>query len=380
MRVLTLTPFYPDSKDNTRGCFVAEVLPSLERAGVSNTVIAAQPFYRALGAADSSAVPATWVKYFSIPGNNGLSLSGAFLFARLIGKIRDLHRQDELDLIHAHGALPCGHAAMLIHRELGIPYVVSVHGLDVYSDVQVTGRVGQWCRRVSRLAYHSAGRVLCVSEHVRKVVIDGGIPFRQTSVVYNGADPDLFRPVQQLSQNALSVLSVGNLIPTKGHAILLRALSAIKATHPDLTCEIVGIGPDRERLQQLARELELPKVRFLGRLSRRELAKAFGRCALFVLPSFYEGLGCVYLEAMASERVAIGCRGQGIEEIIEHGKNGWLVDPESSYDLATGLTTLLSNAAERDTIAVGGRQTILRGFTLAHQAERLGAIYREIGQ
>jgi len=83
---------------------------------------------------------------------------------------------------------------------------------------------------------------------------------------------------------------------------------------------------------------------------------------------------------MASERVAIGCRGQGIEEIIEHGKNGWLVDPESSYDLATGLTTLLSNAAERDTIAVGGRQTILRGFTLAHQAERLGAIYREIGQ
>ena len=359
---------------------MAEVLPLLERAGVSNTVIAAQPFYRAIGAADSSAARATWVKYFSIPGNNGLSLSGTFLFARLIGKIRDLHRHDELDLIHAHGALPCGHAAMLIHRELGIPYVVSVHGLDVYSDVQVTGRVGQWCRRVSRLAYHSAGRVLCVSEHVRKVVIDGGIRFRQTSVVYNGADPDLFRPVQQLSENALSVLSVGNLIPTKGHAVLLRALSAIKATHPDLTCEIVGIGPDRERLQQLARELELRRVRVLGRLSRGGWGRGWGGCVLFVLPSFYEGLGCVYLEAMASGRVAIGCRGQGIEEIIEHGKNGWLVDPESSYDLATGLTTLLSNAAERDAIAVGGRQTILRGFTLAHQAERLGAIYREVGQ
>src|SRR5262249_29171538 len=161
--------------------------------------------------------------------------------------------------------------------------------------------------------YRSAARVLCVSEHVRKVVIDGGIPVRQTAVVYNGADPDLFRPAEQVLES-LSVLSVGNLIPTKGHAILLRALSAIKPAYPDLACEIVGTGPEHEQLQHLARELQLPNVRFLGRLSRGELANAFARCTLFALPSFYEGLGCVYLEAMASERVAIGCRGQGIEE------------------------------------------------------------------
>jgi glycosyltransferase involved in cell wall biosynthesis len=319
------------------------------------------------------------MRYLSVPGGWGLSTAGALLFARIVNRVRALHRQHAIDVIHAHAPLPCGHAAMLLSQELGIPYVVSVHGLDAYSDVQVSGRAGQWCRRISQLVFRSAKRVICVSEHVREQVLNGGVSGGNTSVVYNGADPKMFIPASDTAPAQTIVLSVGNLIPTKGHEVLLWALDAIKAEYPDVTCEIVGTGPERDRLKDLARHLEIDnRVRFLGRLSRRDLAEAFRRCTLFVLPSYYEGLGCVYLEAMASERVAMGCRGQGIQEIIQHGSNGWLVDAGSSQDLANGLSALLSNPTLRATIASQGRRTVLQGLTLSHQAERQVAIYREM--
>jgi hypothetical protein len=148
--------------------------------------------------------------------------------------------------------------------------------------------------------------------------------------------------------------------------------------HEDLRCEIVGDGPERDRLKLLAKQLNIPdRVAFLRRQSRSALARTLQRATLLALPSRYEGLGCVYLEAMACEKVAIGCRGQGIEEIIHHGDNGWLVGPESVDELAAGLDTLLQNFELRDSIGIRARRTILEGFTLEHQAERLARVYRE---
>ena len=138
-----------------------------------------------------------------------------------------------------------------------------------------------------------------------------------------------------------SVLSVGNLIPIKGHDLLLRSIAAIAPGHPHLQCRIIGDGPERGRLQQLARELRIEdRVQFLARRPRSEVAAAMQDCTLFALPSWYEGLGCVYLEAMSVERPAIACRGQGIEEVIRHGENGWLVGPNNLDDLTNALREL----------------------------------------
>jgi len=377
LHVLTLTPFYPTQSDDASGCFIAEPLVAMAERGMLQTVFPVRPFHRGRVAPGTTAPPADFVRYLSIPGGWGLSTAGAFLFASILGQVRKLHQEKPIDVIHAHAPLPSGHAAMLVRRELGIPFLVSVHGLDAYSDVQVQGRPGQWCRRVAQLVYRSAARVICVSEHVRDAVLKG-CPSAHTSVIYNGVDTKLFAPEPAGSGNVTVILSVANLILTKGGALLLRAIHAIKDCHPAVRCEIVGSGVEHARLRELTQQLQIEdRVRFLGRLPRRELANAFRRCTLFALPSFYEGLGCVYLEAMASEKVAIGCRGQGIEEIIQHGRNGWLVEPQSVDDLAGGLATLLSDGGLRSAIAARGRQTILNALTVAHQAERLAAIYRE---
>jgi teichuronic acid biosynthesis glycosyltransferase TuaC len=382
LHVLTITPFYPTATDDANGCFVAEPLAALSKLGVVHSVLAVAPLYRRIIPIHSGALPAQWVRYFALPGGLGLSSSGAFLFSRLLSRVRGLHTRMPIDVIHAHGPLPSGHAAMLLNRELAIPFVVSVHGLDAYSDRQVSGRSGEWCRRVSRLVFQSTDRVVCVSEHVREQVLRGE-PSSKTSVTYNGADPVRFAPLSEDAARSSSpapqkIVSVGNLIPTKGHEVLLKALAALSAKYPSLVCEIVGDGPLREPLGSLAKELRLgERVRFLGRRSRTEVANLVRSATLFVLPSSYEGLGCVYLEAMASGTPAIGCRGQGIEEIIHHSRDGWLVAPNDVDGLVRGVATLLENDQLRELIAIQGRDTVLQNYTIACQAQRLLRIYRE---
>jgi teichuronic acid biosynthesis glycosyltransferase TuaC len=377
LHVLTLTPFYPTTKDDAQGCFVAEPLPSISKLGIVNTVMAVQPFYRPYTLANGRVFPARQARFISLPGGFGLPTAGAFLFAHLLGRVRRLHRFKPIDLIHAHAALPCGHAAALLGRELKIPFAVTVHGLDAYSTSQVAGRPGKWCEQVSKFVYGSASCVICISEKVRDRVLELARGRVKTEVVYNGVDPERFYPSGD-PPKAHTILCVGNLIPTKGQDSLVRAFAAVHDRFPEFSCEFIGDGADKSRLARTAKELDLEgQIRFVGRRTRGEVADAMRRCTVFALPSGFEGLGCVYLEAMAAGKATIGCRGQGIEEVIEHGANGWLVNPGNVQDLAHAFSELLPNPLLRNEIGSAARRSILRGFTLAHQAERLARIYRE---
>jgi teichuronic acid biosynthesis glycosyltransferase TuaC len=382
MRILTLTPFYPTAADDASGCFIAESVGELLQQGIESTVIAVHPMHRPPPGCDPKSPPATWKSYFSIPGNPGLSSAGRFLHAALKSHVRQLHAQQPLSLIHAHAALPCGQAAMLLARDLGIPFVVTVHGLDAFSTQQVQGWFGRRCSAASDNVYRAAARVICISEQVARRVREGLSGPANITVVYNGVDSSLFSPEPSAAHDPAPanpvILSVGNLIPIKGHELLLRSVAAIAPSHPQIECRIIGDGPERGRLQQLARALHIEgRVHFLGRKPRVEVAAAMKECVLFALPSWYEGLGNVYLEAMSAERPAIACRGQGIEEVIRHRENGWLMEPKNLTDLTSALHTLLSDQPLREKLGRNGRQTILQGYTLAHQASRLSSIYRE---
>jgi len=378
INLLTLTPFYPSVQDTASGCFIAEPSAWLEKSGVKNTIFAVQPAYRGRRKATGTAPSAEWISYLTPPGSLGLAVSGAFVYARILSAVRRLHRSSAIDLIHAHAPLPCGHAAALLSQELGIPFVVSVHGLDVFSSANAGGCATHWNRRVSEMVYQKARRTICVSQRVCDEIFTGMGTRCRASVVYNGVDPTLFSPGQDSGACDTTILSVGNLIPTKGHELLLRALAALKRSVAGLSCIIIGDGPERTRLQQAARELGISdRTTFAGRQSRASVAGFLRRSAIFCLPSSYEGLGCVYLEAMAAGKPAVGCLGQGIAEIIQHNVNGCLVDPGNLDGLVTVMEKLMKDGATTRRIASAGRSTVLNGFTLSHQAQRLNHIYRE---
>jgi len=295
----------------------------------------------------------------------------------LSSQIRKAHRQRPFDLIHAHAALPCGVAALSLSKILRIPFVVTVHGLDAYFTEQAGPRIGRWCKRIAKQVYESAAVVICISEKVRRQVLE--TPGARTTVVYNGVDTTLFYPVAEESSGRV-VLSVGNLIAVKGHASLLAAFARV-ANPCDCSLEVIGDGPERSTLAALAQRLKITdRVRFLGQQSRQEVAAAMRRCTIFALPSGYEGLGCVYLEAMASSMPAIGCYGQGIEEIIEDGRNGLLVSPDGEAELAAALSTLLGDDQLRRRIGAAALETVLSRHTMVHQAAQLANIYRAHAQ
>jgi len=189
-------------------------------------------------------------------------------------------------------------------------------------------------------------------------------------------DAEVFRP-GCVESSRLRGLSVGNLIPTKGHALLLRAFASVAKTFAPIELEIIGEGPERKNLVKLAADLGISgRVVLRGRQDRRSVAEAMRSCSVFVLASDYEGLGCVYLEAMACGKPAIGCVGQGIEEIIQHGENGLLVAP-SEAALSQTLRVLLENASLRKRLGIAARETIIRQHTLKHQARKLADLYQE---
>ena len=383
--VLTLTPFFPSLENEVNGCFVKEPLNALARLGVSSSVIAASPIHSARRSSGPSA-PAEWVRYFQIPGTAGLSSAGRFLYARLRRDLAELHSRRPIHVIHAHAALPCGHAARLLGRHLRIPYVVTVHGLDVFNSCFRAGAPAEWRRRASIEVYRSAASVICVSRKVQEI-LQAGMPGEvRSAIVYNGTDTDLFSPPllhDSISSSPLAgsqeILIVGNLIPSKGQELVLQAVGRLADSFPQLQCHIIGEGPDRTRLETLANQIGIrERIHFAGRQSRTAVAEAMRRCTVFALPSSSEGLGCVYLEAMACVKPVIACRGQGIEEIIEHGRNGRLISPDNVDELTDALSNLLSSRERSLQIGAAARQTVLNGLTLDRQAHNLATLYRAV--
>jgi glycosyltransferase involved in cell wall biosynthesis len=376
LHVLTLTPFYPSDGDEVSGCFVAESLRQLTQHGVSSSVIAVDSIYHPRRRASPES-PAQWIRYPQLPGNFGLSSAGKFLGEILLSQVRQLHRRSAIHVIHAHAALPCGQAAAFVSRRLGIPFVVTIHGLDVFNRCFQDGIAAGWRRKASLGVYESAYKVICISDKVWRLLTDGMGTTVAAEVVYNGTDPILFAP-GATPERTPTILVVGNLLAGKGHELVLRAFARVKDSHPGLKCRMIGEGADRDRFATLARDLGISdQVHFLGRRSRLEVAEAMRNCTVFVLPSRYEGLGCVYLEAMASGKTVIACRGQGIDEVIDHGSNGWLIPIDGLEDLVQGLQALLGDAELRSRIGRAARQTILDKLTMSDQARNLMRIYEE---
>ena len=379
--VLTLTPFYPSYGDEVSGCFIAETLGQLNAQGVLSSVIAVDSIYHPRRRSNDES-PAEWVRYPQLPGNLGLSGAGGFLGAILSKRVEQLHRRSPVSVIHAHAALPCGHAAAFLSRNLGIPFVVTIHGLDVFNSCFQNGIAAGWRRKASLRVYESARKVICISGKIEGLLRDGAGQPVNAEVVYNGTDPSLFTPARAPGPDpdeTPTILVVGNLLAGKGHELVLKAMSKLMNSYPGLQCRMIGDGADRDRFARLAKALGVSdRVYFPGRQSRSDVARAMRACTIFVLPSRYEGLGCVYLEAMASGKPVIACRGQGIDEIIQHGSNGWLIPVDGLEELVQGMQVLLSNARLRAQIGDAARQTILSRLTLSHQADKLLRIYEEV--
>lgn len=209
-----------------------------------------------------------------------------------------------------------------------------------------------------------------------------------------GVDADTFRPDDATvirRRYALGrrpvVVCVSRLVRRKGQDVLLRALPAIRAAVPDVALLLVGDGPYRAHLEQLARRLGLADaVTFTGGVPYAQLASHYAAGDVFAMPCRtrrggldVEGLGIVYLEASATGLAVVAGNSGGAPDAVREGETGYVVDGRSADDVAERLIRLLTDEPLRRRMGAAGRAWVSEQWRWEQQAGRLNRLLQPTG-
>ncbi len=312
----------------------------------------------------------TYAPYVSPPRWRSYPAWGAWAAPALGRALRRLDREQGIDLVHAHNAVPAGDAVR--RAGLAVPMVVSVHGGDVLYTAPRSAAGGAAVAR----GLGAARVVLANSRGIAELARAHGA--RQVEVVHLGADlPPAGFPSRPRQAEGPTLVTVGHLVGRKRHADVLRALAVLSGRHPTLRYAIVGDGPERVALEGLAARLGVAeRVEFCGQLSPAAALERARRCTLFAMPSTEEAFGVAYIEAMAGGLPAIGCRGEpGPEEIAAAGDGFMLVPPGDIERLTQRIDELLSDPQRLREASRRARATVAAHFTWERCGEQTVAAY-----
>lgn len=276
-----------------------------------------------------------------------------------------------------------GSQAVWLRKWLGLPYLVYAHGNEILGALESADP-----KKVTAL--RRADRVLAVSRFTAGLVEKVGVAPERIAVVHPGCDAERFRPSAPdaaLRQRWLGsrsrdrvVLTVGALVTRKGQDMVIRALPSVRRAVPDVTYVIVGEGPHRGPLEELARQVGVAdQVVFAGAVDAKDLPPLYALSDVFAMPSReqerdVEGFGLVFLEASASGKPVVGGRSGGIPDALVEGRTGLLVDPQDPDDIAAALTRLLGDEPLARRLGEQGRARVVSDFTWAGVGDRVQAI------
>lgn len=307
-------------------------------------------------------------------------------------------KENDVRLVHAGNVRPTGYVAAMLRRQLGIPYVVYVHGKDLLKE----RRKGQhrWLVRAgtreilgnaAAIIANSAATATLARQLLRDVGReDAGARVR---VIHPGADPSRFADAVDLGHHDRAderegpvLLSVARLVQRKGIDTVIEALPAILAAHPTATYVVVGSGPDLMRLQQLASSIGVgSRVRFVGDVHEDELPSFYASADIFVLPTReiladdeIEGFGIAYVEASAAGVPCIGADVGGVADAVIDGVTGILVPPASTASVAHALLRLLDDASLRARLGANGRAMVERDLNWDRAAREVVGLVNEV--
>ena len=222
-------------------------------------------------------------------------------------------------------------------------------------------------RRLERVAFERAGRLLAISQHTVRRFREANpdLAWRDVTVCHL-ATPALEEPIDHKARAAAGgfALIVGRMASSeryKGHDLLIDIWPRLLAEIPDARLVVAGAGDDLPRLEARAASLGAA-IRFEGRVTETGLDALYRDCAFFVMPSSEEGFGLVFLEAMRAGRACVGATGAA-SELIEDGATGYLVDPADPESVLKSLLRLFQDPALARRMGEAGRVRWERDFT-----------------
>lgn len=323
-----------------------------------------------------------------------------------LGAFKTLQRllsETKRKVIHTHAT--AGYFLAFSRNLLPAPLVSHIHGATFSAYFPAPLKFGEmtldYSRRSvysalirERLLWRSADRLLAVSSSLRKDLITSyNMPAEKISVVYNGIDERIFRPVDGSPlkrtlglEGKRVVLFVGHFGLRKGLLHLIKAMQFVAAKEKDSMLVCIGGPPswrnDDEHAGVITSFIEKAglkgKVILLNKVPNSQLPAYYALADIFVLPSFYEAFAKVIIEAMACERPVVATRLGGNLDAIEDGRTGLLAEYGNARDFADCILSILGDNKTAESMGKKGRERVVENFTWKAVAERIGPIYDQL--
>lgn len=295
---------------------------------------------------------------------------------RLFAKIQALVQQHAIDIIEIPDWKTFLHntRSPIILPDLGAPLVVKFHGSHSYLRHQAGLPVHPIIFEAEKALLQKATALVAVSQYTAQqtaALFDLQQPIK---VLYNGIP---LPPHNQLPVAAGKIVFAGALSVNKGVPVLLQAWNLVHQQYPQATLHLYGKGP----VQQLKKKLSgsaASNVQFHGHMPRQTVMDAFATATAAVFPSLAECFALAPLEAMAQGCPVIYTNQSSGPELINHGQNGLLINPNNAGDIAAAIIQLLQDEDLRNRLATAGKATVAEKFNIAEVTAQHLDFYKTI--
>lgn len=315
--------------------------------------------------------------YVALPKGLFFSFSGRLMYQGVRKTVDKIHKNFKFDIVHSHVALPDGCTGMLIAKKYKKPLIVTIHG----QDFQQTIHKNKECKKKIEEVINFSSKTIVVSDKLKRIGNkELNIGPKKLITIPNGINvEDMFKGKSDLIEKYKGkkiILSVSNLIKTKGIDYNLKAITELKKKYPEIIYLIVGDGSEKKNLENLTKELKMQDyVKFLGELSHNKVMEYMSICNIFSLPSWNEGFGIVYLEAMICAKPVIACQREGIDGIIKNKKTGLLVKPKNIDELIMAINFPLSFPKIAKEMGEMGEKMVLNNYAWTKVTKKIAEIY-----
>jgi len=305
-------------------------------------------------------------------------------FFQLRRKIIGVLRGRNIDILHSHRYKE-NILAALVKNRCGIKRLIqTIHGIS---------EPGRGFALYKARAYALANRAFSRKYFDKIITVSGDIerrlrnklPASRLITIHNAIDPQkikVSRPAGEIRRefgidgHAPLIGATGRMVAVKAYDLFLKMAQIILESRPDARFMLVGDGPLRKSLQDLSRELNIDnRVIFPG--FRDDIIDVMNAFDLFVVSSFHEGVPMALLEAMALKKVIVSTAVGGINEVIEDGVSGILVEPNSVDDLAGACLRIIENEGLRRELESAAAERIEREFSIDILCARVISLYNE---
>jgi len=295
-----------------------------------------------------------------------------------------------LDVIHTHHPFLLGQTAANKARELNLPLVFTFHtqyreythyfplSADTVQNF-LKNAVDHWLQDFMRRCQH----IIIPSESMRDTLVNEYGLKNNFTVIPTGIDLEAYRTAsgekirkKRRWEKDIVMISIGRLAPEKNWPLLLHAAALVLKEYPQFRLVLIGDGPDRKNLEDLAQELGIQKrVTFTGSLSFTETPSYMKAANLFGFASITETQGLATLEAMAAGLPVVAVDASGTRDILKNGQQGYLVENDANA-LAAGIKKLLSNPDRMQKFAAAAYKKA-QSFNIEKLTERLLDVYEQ---